>query len=322
MNAPAMNERSFQISPLSPAFGSVLEAAPGSALPDPAEVMRLGLEAGALLLRGFAFDLDSFVDFTNRCCAAFSTYVGGGIRFRALNRDSLGAGGTVMSTTGSSQSFPIPVHGEMYYQKQRPDVLWFFCQQAPAQHGQTIVADGRIVFERLSPATREILLSRQLRYIRELPAEDWATSFMTDDPAELKRICDANDLTLEVRTDRSVRIEYVAPAVFPAGQNRHALINSAILLWEFERAVVSGAAAAVLGPSAPEKPPMVVRFEDGQEIPEAMMREIEEAADSVTVRLNWRNGDVALVDNRVVMHGRRKTAGTDRKILVRLGNLS
>jgi alpha-ketoglutarate-dependent taurine dioxygenase len=322
MNAPVMKERSFQISPLSPTFGLMLEAAPGDPLPDPAEVMRLGLEAGALLLRGFALDLDSFVDFTNRCCPGFSTYVGGGIRFRALNRDSLGAGGTVMSTTGSSQSFPIPVHGEMYYQKQRPDVLWFYCQQAPSEHGQTIVADGRLVFERLSPATREILCSKRLRYIRELSAEDWATSFMTEDPGELKRICDANDLALEVRPDRSVRIEYLAPAVFPAGEGRHALINSAILLWEFERAVVSGAAAAVLGAGAPEKPPMVVRFEDGQEIPEAIMREIEQASDSATVRLNWRNGDVAMVDNRFVMHGRRKTVGAERKILVRLGNLT
>ncbi len=322
MNASVTKEKSFHISPLSPDFGSILEPAPGATLPDPAEVMRLGQEAGALLLRGFSFELESFVEFTNRCCPAFSAYVGGGIRFRALNRDSLGAGGTVMSTTGSTQSFPIPLHGEMYYQKLRPDVVWFFCRQAPAEHGQTTVADGRLVFERLSPRTRDTLLSSRIRYIRELAADDWATSFMTDDPGELKRICDANDMTLEMRSDRSARIEYVAPAVFPAGENRHSLINSAILLWEFERAVVSGAAVAVLGAGAPEKPPMVVRFEDGREIPEQIMREIEEAADSATVRLNWRNGDVALVDNRVVMHGRRKTIGADRKVLVRLGNLN
>jgi len=322
MSTAAIQTQSFKVSRIRPEFGSLVEANPGSGLPDAAAVMHLFAGEGALLLRGFPFDLDAFVAFTDRCCKSFSTYVGGGIRFRALNRESLGAGGTVMTTTGSTQAFPIPLHGEMYYQKLRPDMLLFYCQQAPAEHGQTVLADGRAIFEQLSKETQSLLRGRRLRYIRELAAADWATSFMTEDPAELKRICEDNELTLELREDGSARIEYVAPAVFATDDGREAFINSSILLWHFERAVFSGAAAATLGSAAPDRPPLVVRFEDGSEIPESMMREIDEAADPLTFKVRWQVGDVVMVDNRKIMHGRRKTVGADRQILVRLGNLA
>jgi alpha-ketoglutarate-dependent taurine dioxygenase len=322
MSTTTIQIEPFRVSRIRPEFGSLVEANPGADLPDPAAVMNIFLSEGALLLRGFPFDLDAFVAFTDRCCRSFSTYVGGGIRFRALNRESMGAGGTVMTTTGSTQSFPIPLHGEMYYQKLRPDVLWFYCKQAPAEHGQTVLADGRAVFESLSAETQALLSKARLRYIRELAAADWATSFMTDDPAELKSICDANELTLELREDGSARIEYVSPAVFAAEDGRQAFINSSILLWHFERAVLSGAAASALGGSAPERPPLVVRFEDGSEIPESVIREVDEAADPLTAKIKWQVGDVVLVDNRKIMHGRRKTVGADRQVLVRLGNLA
>ncbi len=322
MNASDVQTPSFLVSPLAPGFGALVAATALSGLPEPAEIMALTSQYGTLLLRGFPFDFDAFVAFTDRCCSSFSKYVGGGIRFRALNRDSMGAEGTVMTTTGSTQAFPIPLHGEMYYQKIRPDVLWFFCQRAPAEHGQTTLADGRLIFEQFSAETKNILRSRRLCYIRQLAPDDWATSFMTEDVGELKRICDENELRLEMRPDRSVRIEYVAPAVYATDDHREAFINSSILLWEFERALLSGAAVQVLGASAPDRPPLVVRWEDGSEISEPLMREVEAAAEPFTVRVNWQPGDLVLVDNRKIMHGRRKTVGNDRQILVRLGNLS
>ena len=321
MNPSIAQTPTFRVSPFSPQFGCVLEAEPGSGLPSAASVMGLLAEHSAVLMRSFPFDLDAFIAFTDHCCTSFSKYVGGGIRFRALNRESLGAGGTVMSTTGSTQAFPIPLHGEMYYQKQRPDVLWFYCQRAPAEHGQTTIADGRLVFEGLSEDAKAQLRSRKLRYIRELAAEDWATSFMTEDVSELKRICDENEMGLELRQDGTARIEYIDRAIFAANDGREAFINSSILLWEFERALISGEAAKVLGGNAPTRPPFVVRWEDGSEISESLMREIDAAADTCTIRVKWRAGDVVLVDNRKIMHGRKKTVGNDRQILVRLGNL-
>lgn len=312
---------SEKVVPLAGAFGERMEASPGEGMPSPRDVMDRCARSGAVLLRSFPFTADSFVSFSDRCCASFSAYVGGGIRFRALNRDSLGAGGTLMSVTGSTQSFPIPLHGEMYYQEQRPDIVWFYCKTPPAEKGQTTVADGCALWEGLSGRSKEVFRSQRLRYVRELGRQDWEMSFMTDDPNELRRLCNINRLTLDLRDDGSARIEYLAPAVHKVSGGREAFINTTMLLWHFERAMMAGLATDVLGADAPTRPPLVVRLEDGSELPEWLMEDVQRVADPLTVKIDWQANDVVLLDNRWVMHGRRKASGK-REIMVRLGNLA
>lgn len=312
---------SYSSAPLSLTFGVVLTGSPGAGLPDTREIMNLFRDKGAVLLRSFEFNTDSFVSFSDECCASFSAYVGGGSRFRALNRESLGAGGTLMSVTGGSQAFPLPLHGEMYYQKERPDMLWFYCKTPPTVKGQTTMADGCELFARLSDRSKALLTAQRLRYVRELGREDWEMSFMTKDPDELRRLCEINELSLDLRDDGSARIEYLAPAVQPVEGRRQAFINTTMLLWNVERAMLAGLVGDVLGPDAPKRPPLVVRLEDGSELPEWLMNEVQTVADSLTVKVDWQADDVLLVDNHWVLHGRRKSEGT-REIMVRLGNFA
>jgi alpha-ketoglutarate-dependent taurine dioxygenase len=312
---------SYSTSSLSPTFGILVQAHEGAGLPDPHAMMDVFEQSGALLLRGFPFTSDAFVAFSDQCCTSFSSYIGGGIRFRSLNRAALGAGGTLLSVTGGTQSFAIPLHGEMYYQKDRPDMLWFYCQRAPATRGQTTLADGRAIFEGLTAPSKELLSAMQLRYIRELGPEDWPTSFQTHNLEELHRLCSANDLSLEVRPDNSVHIEFVSPGI-NSTDGYQTFINNAILLWHFERALRSGAAAQLLGDDVAQNPPLVVRFDDGSELPQWLMEDIDNVAEQQTVEITWQDSDVLLVDNRRILHGRRKSQGSDREILVRLGNLA
>jgi hypothetical protein len=274
-----------------------------------------------VLLRGFSFTKESFIQFSDACCpGGFSSYVGGGFRFRGLDRASLGAGGTLLSTTGHTQAFGIPLHGEMYYQRERPDVLWFFCERAPAERGQTTMADGRDVLAAMSEPTRAFLRANKLRYVRELGPDDWPTTFQTSELAEVRRICERNGMTLEVRDDQSIHTEYVASALTTDPGGREVFLNNALMLVEFEAAFRAGLAAGLLGERV-KTLPLVVRMEDGSPVPEAVVRDIEAAGHAGIVDITWRDSDVVMVDNRRVLHGRRKTVGTDRSILVRLGSL-
>jgi alpha-ketoglutarate-dependent taurine dioxygenase len=311
----------YESSSIASTFGKILIAPPDAELPDTREIMQLFEEHCALLLRGFPFNSEAFVDFSDRCCGSFSAYVGGGIRFRSLNRDSLGAGGTLMSTTGGSQGFPIPLHGEMYYQARHPDMLWFYCKRAPAIKGYTTLADGRDLFVRLRPESQDFLRTNALRYVRELSREDWQMSFMTQDEAELRRLCDENEMQLEMKRDGSVHIEFLSSGLAGA-PGSEVFINNAILLWHFEVAMRSGLAAQYVGGDVPLKPPLVVRTEDYAELPEWLMRDIDEVTEAIQYKIKWRDGDVALVDNRRILHGRTQAVGNDREILVRLGNLA
>ena len=58
-------------------------------------------------------------------------------------------------------------------------------------------------------------------------------------------------------------------------------------------------------------------FGDGQAIAESDMRIVCDAGEELTFDLPWQTGDIALVDNFLVMHGRRPFQGK-RRVLASL----
>ena len=60
-----------------------------------------------------------------------------------------------------------------------------------------------------------------------------------------------------------------------------------------------------------------ILYGDGTNIPDAAMQVVFELSESITFDHRWREGDIVLVDNFLVMHGRRPYQGT-RKVLASL----
>jgi hypothetical protein len=60
-----------------------------------------------------------------------------------------------------------------------------------------------------------------------------------------------------------------------------------------------------------------IAFGDGSDLPEEAMVRASELGDALSVDLDWQPGDIALVDNFLVMHGRRPFTGT-RRVLASL----
>lgn len=300
-------------------FGTIIEARPGERLLDlPAEyVEELFARSGAVLFRGFAADTDSFLQFSERFCEEFSTYKGGALRWKSFDRQMIDGIPTLLTTTGFNQTFPIPLHGEMYYGNDRPDILWFRCVTAPAFAGETVLAESCEMAAALNDRTRALFESRNLKYTRELPAEDWPVAFQTGDIEEVREACSKAGTSVDLRPDGSLRTEFVCSAFAEKGR----FINSILPLTFAERAYERGKGWEESSQSGPQLFPVVVRFEDGSRIPDAAIEDLERAAEAVTFKVRWRDGDLAMVDNRRVMHGRARTVGNDRVIQVRMGML-
>ena len=59
-----------------------------------------------------------------------------------------------------------------------------------------------------------------------------------------------------------------------------------------------------------------VTFGDGEHIDENILDYITETAVRLTTPLVWETGDVALVDNKRVMHGRHPFSGSNKREIV------
>jgi alpha-ketoglutarate-dependent taurine dioxygenase len=309
----------MSIRPLANSFGCILQSEAPGPLPDKEQVLSALNKHRAVLLRGFKATTEALIELSNSCCSEFSSYVGGGLRLRALDRESVGANGTLLSTSGGTQGFSLPLHGEMYYQRTHPDVLWFYCHTPASERGQTTLADGNELYKNLSPETQKLLTERDLLYIRNLSEPDWKTTFCTDDIDTVVELCRENEVAIEKKGDRSICIQYRSSALQHVNGLGPTFINNAVMVWQFEKLFRDLEASKVFGSEMPAEAPFIVRWHDRSQIPEWVIEDINMAADEVTIEIQWQPGDIVIVDNGSVLHGRRKTTCRDRKILVRMG---
>ncbi|VEA66782.1 Taurine catabolism dioxygenase TauD, TfdA family [Serratia plymuthica] len=72
-------------------------------------------------------------------------------------------------------------------------------------------------------------------------------------------------------------------------------------------------ANSIFGPSNNYEKP-VITFADGEAIPADLLEEADAVCDRFTYDIGWQHGDVVLIDNTRVMHGRRRIEDKSRTI--------
>jgi alpha-ketoglutarate-dependent taurine dioxygenase len=319
-------DMNIRTTPISDRFGLIVEPvdrSPGI-FPPAAQVMEWFRAHRALIFRRWDFSLEEFRAFSDQLCGEFSSYQGGGFRFKMLNREFVNGDNTVMTTTGHSQGFEIPLHGEMHYLANPPEIIWFYCQTPPRNTGQTTLCDAYELAEVLPEQVHTFFGEQQIKYLRHLRNGDWQTTFMTEDAEEAKRLCEEYGLKYTFDEEQqSFRTEYLVPP-FLQSENSHKprFINNVMNIFTTEWAFESGWIQSQFSTDLGGESPMVVRREDGERVPGTVFEQIRKAADSITYDIEWKKGDIVMVDNLSVLHGRRESNDRSREIFVRMGNAS
>ncbi|GAB3441575.1 hypothetical protein GCM10027570_07840 [Streptomonospora sediminis] len=277
--------------------GKLLTAQGGTTLGDlePRELIRLLKDAGFLLLRGFQPGLTEFSAFVS----AHSDRV-------TLDPARSFHGGEVAQKVDAGTA-ALGLHIENGNSPFIPDLTWFLCERAASHGSQTTVCDGYRVWEALSPAAREAFAAQPIVYEREVEEQKWKAFVQhhSDDGKPLDEITvddmrklsnDPDSTVIEPQDDGSVIYSFRTPAA------RTTLFGER-LAW----------ANSIFGPSFNYRRPHIA-FADGTEFSPELWQEMTEATEACTEDIDWEHGDVALIDNTRVMHGRRAITDTDRTI--------
>ncbi len=266
---------------------------------DRTEVINCFKSSSLLLFRGFEVDTETFKKFTELFSTNFVSYVGG-----AYSREMIGGDKTLLSVTGGKQKFEVPLHGEMYYRKQKPDIIWFYCSTPALKDGETTICDGIQIYNELSDSTQKLLKTKRIKYIRTYPAEAWHKIYQTDDTSLVEKVCNDNNMQLEVHPDQSITTNYVTSALVESRCGKHKVfINNILPVVEQE---LKGSNSSL------------VRLEDDSKIPDEILSEIKEVTDKLTYLVSWQKRDILMVDNTRLMHGRKSFSDNQRDIYVRL----
>ena len=255
-------------------------------------IINLFRSHGALLFRGFETDVETFTKFTNELSKDFMDYTGGVLKRRIINGNS-----TILSVNDFNNE--IRLHGEMYYQKTIPKMLWFFCAHPASTDGATIICDGKRFFDELSDSLKKLFAQKKLKYHSHLDKDAWRNRYKTDDLRVVEQICKNNDAELQINEDESIDTYYICPAIHPSRNGKYMVfINSLLPAMVFY--------------------PQNISFDDGSDIDNEIMSELNGIADRMTTEIYWQKGDILMVDNTRIMHGRRAFTDDKRNIYIRL----
>ncbi len=267
--------------------------------------------AGGVLFRGF--QVASIADF-EACVALFADELLD-YTYRSTPRSEVA--GKILSSTEYPAGQHIPMHNEMSYSRSWPAKIWFHCVTAADDQGETPLTDSHRVFERISPATRELFMEKGVAYIRnygegvDLP---WQDVFQTEDRSQVETFCNRAGIEFEWLDAGRLRTRQEAQVVAKHPANGK-------MLW-FNQAHLFHVSSLdpmirefMIGEFTEAGLPRNATFADGSTIPDELLDEIREAYRQEMVVFPWQEGDVLFLDNMQVAHGRRPFKG-QRKVVV------
>lgn len=280
---------------LSPRLGAVVEHGTEHSVlaVDGAAIVALLKEYGAVLFRGFDVSTEEFAEHAQRFSRAM-------VRHGAAHRPNVGTDKYLhLADPGTSAA---EFHAELAYFIAQPELIWFHCVVPAAHGGETTLCDGIELYERLGELARPFL-DRRLRYMALWSAPVWQRYFDTLDPAEVtRRLTGSPDVQ---HTFMGSRLDF------------------SYFAWATRAARYSGAPAFAnaLLPYAATLPDFI-SFEDGTPVPPSLVARVREHANEIAVQVKWSRGDLIMIDNSRVMHGRNAFTDPARKLHVRMADAS
>jgi len=256
---------------------------------------------GWALLRGFDMNMSAFSDMTAKLCKT--------ITFDPARENTEKNTQKVDAGLG-----PIGLHIENGNTPVCPDIVAFYSTKAAFEGSQTTICDGRLVLDAFPEALKK-RWSQRMTVSRNLPEDLWKRYLANEHPA----ISDPKEVTHEHILQFKAAIPDQDFTLNPDGSLEYRLKVSPVRASSLSKG--QAFANAILGPSHNYEPP-VYTLEDGSVVTSGEIEELRDIAETCTVEINWQDGDVAILDNTRIMHGRRAIKDQDRQLFIGMGRVS
>ena len=268
---------------------------------------------GAILFRGLPVNSDSDFDSVIQSFGlknfTYAESLSNAVRRNRTER--------VFTANEAPASVSIFLHHEMAQTPVYPSKLFFYCEQAADSGGATPLCRSDVLLQELEKQAPEFVAAcaeKGVRYSNVMPNIDdpesgqgrsWRSTLSTEDKSAAEDKLRKLGYQWEWLEQDSLRVTTaVLPAVRETDNGRQVFFNQLIAAfrgWKDAR-------------NAAEKS---IRFGDDSAISTQAMAKAIHIGDELSFDIPWQSGDVALVDNFLVMHGRRPFEG-QRRVLASL----
>jgi len=225
--------------------------------------------------------------------------------------------GRIYTSTEYPAEQSIPLHNEMAYSLNWPMKIWFFCVKTAENGGQTPIADSRKVFQSIEPKIKEKFLEKKIMYVRNYGQGldlQWENVFQTTNKSEVENYCRDADIEFEWKDENNLRTRQICQAVATHPKTGEIVWFNQAHLFHIS-SLQSAVRESLLSMLKEEDLPRNAFYGDGSKIETSIIEEINAIYQQEAVIFPWEEGDILMLDNMLVAHGRKPFVGK-RKVLV------
>ena len=271
---------------------------------------------GAVLLRGFGVRHDlAFEPICRALSRELKRYVEG-------NSPRRHTSDYVYTSTEYPAEFDISMHNELSYAHSPPRRLFFYCQVPSETGGETPLVDSRLVLDLLDTSVRQRFEEHGVKYVQNIHGgaglgRSWQETFETTEREEVDRYLSSAGVQATWGDSGSLRTEQVRPAVrVHETTGERVWFNQAD---QWHPTNLDEKTRSALARFLPDSDyPLYACFGDGSAIDPADLDHIRATMWDAAVRFPWQAGDLLIVDNYLVAHGRCSFTG-ERAVRVAMG---
>lgn len=274
-----------------------------------AELESVLSESGAILFRGFPVNsAETFDAFSAAFGYANFTYqesLSNAVRINYTER--------VFTANEAPKDVEIYLHHEMAQTPIYPTKLFFYCHSAAEQGGETPLCRSDALFRAIQKQDKQLaddFENKGVKYTTQMPGADdansgqgrsWKSTLSVETVAEAEAKLKELGYSWQWKDDGSLNATTpVLPAVLELDNGKKVFFNQLI--------------AAYMGwKGVRENPSSALTFGDDTAIPKAGLELVNELSKEFTFDVPWQDGDVAIVDNYMAMHGRRPFTGERKR---------
>lgn len=271
---------------------------------------------GALLFRGFG--IDSAERFQELLAAAS----GEPLEYTERSSPRSTVAGRIYTSTEHPPDQEIFLHNEQSYNLKFPQKIAFFCLTPAREGGATPIADCRRVLRGIDPAVRRRFAERGYLFARNFGGGlglPWQTAFQTTDRMVVEAYCRSNRIDFEWRDGDRLRTRQVR-AVAARHPRSGALSWCNHATFFHISTLPSSVRDTLLAGVATEDLPNSTWYGDGTPIEPEILDALRALYQREQRTFAWCQGDVLLLDNLLVAHGREPFSG-QRRVLTGMADL-
>lgn len=257
------------------------------------KIINIYKEKGFIIFRNFKIKKNSITNFTDLFTLRYANdALRRTVRFKDKRVHDVDPGNKEM-----------PLHSEASYSPSWPEIVWFYCNKAPKKSGLTTISDGQTIYKKFSLPLKKFFLENQIIYDLKVPfGQKKKKNKILKKPWHID-YPGVFDCYLNLKTNE-VNFKLKRYAVIKDKYNLNlSFVNHLQIILNRDPQVKK------------------ITMNLSNKILKKKIIEVKKISNKCIYEINWKKGDLCMINNQRFMHGRRKINKNESRDIINIQTL-